>query len=469
MSSTDNNLNDELDQPPSASAGDSSSVATTTQSGIADAAISYIDDDDNDLPITPGMAEAISIASEPPKQIMQMGIELMNEEEEEEEEEGPSVAILDSRKNDNRGSSSLEYTDENLGPQTSLLNYIECEEEGGGDYQHANKRNTASQQRNNDSGGLEYINEFGPQTPYIADEDTIAKRDAHQTQAAARTSASSENGEISTVDYDANVPTIEDMIADEMEANIENPNNNMIYWGNIDSDIESQQQRYGIGNEPNIVAANVSNNEAAAVAIVEVGEETIEDPQITEAYPVDDDLIIATIAEPTLPWYKQRRAKILLCVGFLILVAMALAMGVSLGTRSDTITENTVVVKFSNEPSSSISPSVLPSLSPTSYWSKSTLFWEQQGLAIVGNSAGDETGTSTAISADGNTLVVGAPSSLGNDNRPGYVEVYHKQLDGIDGWKWMLVETFVGNAIGDRFGISVSISEDGNSLALGEE
>ena len=134
MSSTDNNLNDELDQPPSASAGDSSSVATTTQSGIADAAISYIDDDDNDLPITPGMAEAISIASEPPKQIMQMGIELMNEEEEEEEEEGPSVAILDSRKNDNRGSSCLEYTDENLGPQTSLLSYIECEEEGGGDY-----------------------------------------------------------------------------------------------------------------------------------------------------------------------------------------------------------------------------------------------------------------------------------------------------------------------------------------------
>ena len=100
------------------------------------------------------------------------------------------------------------------------------------------------------------------------------------------------------MDYDANVPTIEDMIADEMEANIENPNNNMIYWGNIDSDIESQQQRtiqQEIGNEPNITVADVSNNEAeAAVAIVEAGEETIEDPQITEAYPVDDNLIFQT-------------------------------------------------------------------------------------------------------------------------------------------------------------------------------
>ena len=132
-------------------------------------------------------------------------------------------------------------------------------------------------------------------------------------------------------------------------------------------------------------------------------------------------------------------------------------------------------------PSSSVSPSMYPtsppslvpssSVSPTSYWS--TLQWRQQGIAIAGDSADDVAGRSVAISGDGSTLVVGAPrkygnglSALGTYDRPGYVKVYYKQFD-LSGWKWKLVETFTGKEVGDLFGTSVSMSEDGKTLAIG--
>ena len=66
-------------------------------------------------------------------------------------------------------------------------------------------------------------------------------------------------------------------------------------------------------------------------------------------------------------------------------------------------------------------------------------------MAITGNSARDQAGTSTALSGDGNTLVVGAPGALGNDDRLGYVKVYYKRIDDT-GLKWELADTFVGNA-----------------------
>ena len=113
-----------------------------------------------------------------------------------------------------------------------------------------------------------------------------------------------------------------------------------------------------------------------------------------------------------------------------------------------------------------MSPSLQPSFSPTSYWSKSTLNWEQHGLAVIGNTSDDQLGTSVAI--DSNTLVVGAPGVSDNDDRPGYVQVYYKQFDFVvHQWMWDLVETFTGNTNGDLFGEFVTISEDGKTLAIG--
>ena len=96
--------------------------------------------------------------------------------------------------------------------------------------------------------------------------------------------------------------------------------------------------------------------------------------------------------------------------------------------------------------------------------------WIQRGSALLGDKVGDESGTSVALSRDGGILAVGSPGATDNDDRPGYVKVYTKQQQSdstMGGWKWKHVETFIGVYLGDRFGESISISEDGNTVAVG--
>ena len=94
-----------------------------------------------------------------------------------------------------------------------------------------------------------------------------------------------------------------------------------------------------------------------------------------------------------------------------------------------------------------------------------TSMWEQQGSAIVGDAAKDYLGTSVALSADAKTLVVGAPGYYDNTDREGYVKVYRTTDDG--GNRTQLGQTIYGNATGDRFGLSVDVTAQGNVIVLG--
>jgi hypothetical protein len=93
--------------------------------------------------------------------------------------------------------------------------------------------------------------------------------------------------------------------------------------------------------------------------------------------------------------------------------------------------------------------------------------WTQRGLDIDGEAAGDESGTSVSMSANGNTVAIGAPTNGGNGNGSGHVRVYEwsgtawtqRGLD-IDG-------EISGQAFGDSSGKSVSISAEGNTVAIG--
>ena len=91
-----------------------------------------------------------------------------------------------------------------------------------------------------------------------------------------------------------------------------------------------------------------------------------------------------------------------------------------------------------------------------------TSIWEQQGSAIVGDAEYDYLGTSLALSADAKTLVAGAPNS---NNDTGYVKVYHAGEDG--GSRTQLGQTIYGNATGDQFGYSVDVTAQGNVIVLG--
>ncbi len=89
--------------------------------------------------------------------------------------------------------------------------------------------------------------------------------------------------------------------------------------------------------------------------------------------------------------------------------------------------------------------------------------WTQLGSDIDGEAAGDESGSSVSLSADGSTLAIGAMKNSGNGFRSGHVRAY-KLLSG----EWTQLGSDIdGEAAEDNSGVSVSLSADGITLAIG--
>ena len=91
--------------------------------------------------------------------------------------------------------------------------------------------------------------------------------------------------------------------------------------------------------------------------------------------------------------------------------------------------------------------------------------WTQKGNDIDGEAQDDLSGDAVSISADGNTIAIGAPHNDGSNTNAGHVRVYQwngtnwvQKGNDIDG---------VGNFTSDRSGQSVSLSSDGNTVAIG--
>ena len=86
--------------------------------------------------------------------------------------------------------------------------------------------------------------------------------------------------------------------------------------------------------------------------------------------------------------------------------------------------------------------------------------WMQMGDTIAGIANGDSFGRFTSLSSDGSTLAVGAPAPT---NNAGYVKVYN-----YSGGSWIQKgSTLYGEAMSDEFGICVSLSADGDRVAVG--
>lgn len=87
----------------------------------------------------------------------------------------------------------------------------------------------------------------------------------------------------------------------------------------------------------------------------------------------------------------------------------------------------------------------------------------QIGEDINGESLEDHFGTSTSLSCDGNILAVGAFNNDGNGINSGQVKIFENQ-----GGSWIqLGQSIQGEVIGDHFGSSISLSCDGNIIAIG--
>ncbi|WP_411955639.1 beta strand repeat-containing protein, partial [Cysteiniphilum sp. SYW-8] len=90
--------------------------------------------------------------------------------------------------------------------------------------------------------------------------------------------------------------------------------------------------------------------------------------------------------------------------------------------------------------------------------------WVQLGLDIAGEAASDRSGSAVSLSGDGQTLAIGASLNDSNgNNNGGQVEIYR-----YSGGTWSQLGLDIeGLAAGDILGKSVSLSQDGNTLAIG--
>ncbi|MGM0520245.1 MAG: LamG-like jellyroll fold domain-containing protein, partial [Campylobacterota bacterium] len=86
--------------------------------------------------------------------------------------------------------------------------------------------------------------------------------------------------------------------------------------------------------------------------------------------------------------------------------------------------------------------------------------WEQLGSALIGEDDNDKSGTSISLSRDGKVIAIGAPK---NNNSSGHVRIYN-----YNGSSWnQLGADIDGMAENDRSGSSVSLSGDGMIVAIG--
>jgi len=89
--------------------------------------------------------------------------------------------------------------------------------------------------------------------------------------------------------------------------------------------------------------------------------------------------------------------------------------------------------------------------------------WAQKGQDIQGANPRDFSGSSLALNGDGSALIIG--SHLNDDNGPnaGHVRIY-----SWDGVKWVQKGvTFLGDSAQSYMGASADISSDGNTIVLG--
>ena len=89
--------------------------------------------------------------------------------------------------------------------------------------------------------------------------------------------------------------------------------------------------------------------------------------------------------------------------------------------------------------------------------------WVQLGSDIDGEAAGDKSGYTVSLSGDGNRVAIGGRYNDDGGNQAGYIRVFE-----YNGANWVQLGSDIdGEAAGDVFGSSVAIDEDGSHFAAG--
>ena len=89
--------------------------------------------------------------------------------------------------------------------------------------------------------------------------------------------------------------------------------------------------------------------------------------------------------------------------------------------------------------------------------------WSQLGTDIDGEAAFDNSGVSISLSSDGTIVAIGAYTNGGNGSNAGHVRIYEYSSSA---WT-QLGSDIDGEAAGDHSGSTVSLSDDGTTVAIG--
>ena len=96
-------------------------------------------------------------------------------------------------------------------------------------------------------------------------------------------------------------------------------------------------------------------------------------------------------------------------------------------------------------------------------YSSTTGSWVQIGSDIDGESTDDQSGTSVSLSSNGSVVAIGARLNDGNGSSSGHVRVYRNTSGN-----WVQIGIDInGEATGDLFGSSVSLSSNSSVIAIG--
>jgi len=91
--------------------------------------------------------------------------------------------------------------------------------------------------------------------------------------------------------------------------------------------------------------------------------------------------------------------------------------------------------------------------------------WSQLGQDIDGEAAGDQSGYSVSINAEGDRVAIGAPYNDGNGSSSGHTRIYEYDVN-TQAWVQLGLD-IDGEAADDNSGYSVSMNDAGNRVAIG--
>ena len=92
--------------------------------------------------------------------------------------------------------------------------------------------------------------------------------------------------------------------------------------------------------------------------------------------------------------------------------------------------------------------------------------WSQYGQDIDGEAVGDESGKSVAISANGRIVAIGSHKNNANGVDDGQVRVYQNKSSELTSLWVQMGQDIEGGSSNDQSGYTVSLSDDGYTLAV---